>query len=296
MLKYDEFRNVFYKFIGTKDISNLDHNTQYRTKNKQKNGRPDLVLYSDQEYYFIEIKTEDTKLTKNQPKGYLKELSTMDVEGKYLYFILPKKYKYENELDERIKRYNQFNINTNILHWDEFFEFIKRNITFPIANNTFLEYFNLLKDWYGYEHIEFFKRENNKVEKKEMGKLLHKAEKTIYTIEDLLSSNGYKIKESKQNGELGFSILNNSNKDLGWFGIWFELWAKNGDIIIFTISSQKENRKNYNLFEEIFTNTKIFLFDDIEYKYVSYDTQIFNEEYIENDFVKDLIEKLKKFK
>jgi hypothetical protein len=282
MMKYDDFKNIFLEFIGINDVINFDFDTQYRTGKSQANGRPDFIVSSENDFIFIEIKIGDANLTRNQPKGYLKELSLMAIENKYLYFILPRNYKFEEELKSKIEKYNTKKINTGIFYWDAFFELLKLKKGFQI-NDFCAEYYNLIKDWYGYEHTQFFKKENLKMDKLEIGKFVSKIEGTVYTIGDLLSSNGYKIKYSKAPGEFGFDILNKKNKGICWFGAWVSLWAKTGEVIILTLSSNYENKVE---------GVKKIIIDDVEFQYFCLDKILIHDDFNEQDFLKILINKI----
>jgi hypothetical protein len=282
MMKYDHFKNTFLNFLGINDTINFDFDTQYRTKEYQSNGRPDFVISSGIDFIFIEIKTGNTNLTRNQPKGYLKELSSMTLENKYLYFILPKNYKFEQELKIKIEKYNKNKIITKIFYWDDFFELLKNEKCDQI-NDLCKEYYDLIKNWYGYEHIQFFKKENLKMEKLEIGKFVDKIENMVYTIGDLLNSNGYKLKYSKAPGEFGFSIFDKKNKEICWFGAWISLWAKTGDVVILTLSSNYENKVE---------GIKKVVIDDVEFQYFCFDKNVLNDNFNENDFLEKLIYKI----
>jgi hypothetical protein len=275
ILKYNQFRNILLKFIGISDYENYDYDTQYKTKYSQKNGRPDFVIYSNDTCYFLENKISDTPLTRNQPKGYLKELSTMNIKNKCLYFLLPRNYKYKNELDRRIEKYNINNIETKILYWENLFEELKDG-GFLNENDVCREYYNLIKERFGYEPIKFCKGDNDKMKKVEIGKYINKIEHVIYNIEGLIGTNGFKTKSSKMEGEIGFTV-SNDKEELGWFGTWFELWAKKGDAIIFIVTAEKFN----NL------KTKKFHIWDYDYFYISFDSKILDDNFNENNFIRE---------
>jgi len=196
MFKYDYFRYVFFDYIGIDNREIFEYDTQYRTGNLQKNGRPDIVIFSEQDFIFIEIKVGDTPLTRNQPKGYIKELSYKKIEHKKLFFIIPRKYKFEQVLINRFIKYKINNISTEILYWEDFFEFLKKNSIFKI-NDFCAEYYNLIKNWYGYENNIFFNKENKKMDKLEIGKFVSRIDNLVNTIGDLLSKDGIKLNIQK---------------------------------------------------------------------------------------------------
>jgi hypothetical protein len=161
MLKFKEFEKIISGFIGIKS-KEIYIATQYRTKI---NGRPDLVVSYDNGIEFIEVKVDDSKLTKNQPEGYIKELSGNNVQNKKLYFLIPKNYYYIKDLKNRIGNIKDKKITIKIKYWEEFFEYCKSERIY--SNNKVLnEYYTLLKSRFGYETISFSKEERNIMNKK----------------------------------------------------------------------------------------------------------------------------------
>jgi hypothetical protein len=248
--------------------------TQYRTENKQKNGRLDLVIESHNEIFFIENKINNSRLTSNQPKGYLKELAKLeDYQKKHLYFIIPGYYSHIIEIENNLKKYGNINIHTKILKWEKFFEEVKKD-DFTKTSVIYSEFFQLLKEWFGYDHIALPKKGEIKMNVKEFGKELLKYEHSIYTIKKIISSNGFITKLTKRSGEIGFDIFDKKDKPMGWFGIWNELWAAKGCIFIF-VADDNDN----SLF------SKEFEYYDEQYKYLTLDEKILNGNFEEKLFV-----------
>ena len=283
MMRYDKFKKIFFEFIDIKDSYKFECETQCQTNN---NGRPDFVIHSENDFILIEIKTGDTNLTGNQPKGYIKELCLKPIENKKLIFILPRGYKYEKKLNTRIEKYNKKNILIDIKYWDVLFELLKKNNIDQI-NDICMEYYNLIKNWYGYEHIQFYKKENNKMDKLEIGKFVNKIEEMVETIGDLLVSNGYKIKHSKVSGDFGFSIFDKKNVELCWFGAWISLWAKTGDVVILTLSSNIENK---------IKDIKSITIDGNDIQYFCFDETVIDDNYNEKQFLGQLMDKINEIK
>jgi hypothetical protein len=105
-----QFTKIFFKFLKiTESPKEYEFDTQHRTNKNQNNGRLGLTISSDEEIFFIEIKINNTGLSKNQPKGYLKELAQMDdYKIKNLYFIIPtRNYSYKDELDNKLLKHNK---------------------------------------------------------------------------------------------------------------------------------------------------------------------------------------------
>jgi hypothetical protein len=278
-----QFKEKFFKFLGIRNHGEYEFDTQYPTDKKQKNGRVDLIIYSDEKFFFIENKINNTGLTENQPKGYLRELSKMDYHKKNLYFIVPRYYSHMDELNKKLPN-NNSKICTKILFWDDFFESYKEEC-FQKNDSIISEFFQLIKEWFGYEHIELPKKGDIEMNVKEMGKQLRDFHKTIYTIEDLIKSYGFKTKPMKIRGEIGFGILKNDTF-LGCFEIWNELWAEKGDIFVFVPINECDFAK------------KEFKFEGKSYPYTSLDSRILNGNFEEKAFVdyfiKEILKKLTK--
>jgi hypothetical protein len=275
MLKFKEFEVLISDYLGLKN-KKVSVDTQYKTK---KNGIPDLVISYDNGIEFIEVKVGDRRLTKNQPEGYIKELSVRKEQNKKLYFIIPKNYYYINELKNRIENVKEKGIPIIIKYWEDFFEYCKVK-KINSKDKVFYEYYSLLKSWFGYETVFFTKEEKNIMN--ENGKIMNKAGTWLESISSLLEQNHFNPELSDQLGEIGISI-NKKDVYCGWIGIWFSLWEKTGDCFIYTISN-KDKKKFYNNFINKYANCKEFKHreDDkpegeIIFKYVCFDKDVFNE-------------------
>ena len=276
-----QFKEKFFYFLEIKNPEKYDFDTQYRTDKEQNNGRPDLIISSDDTIFFIENKVNNSRLTKNQPKGYLKELAKMNYKEKSLFFIIPKYYTHIDELNNKLIKYNRdLKIYTKILFWDDFFEKC-RKINFSETNDILSYFFQLIKEWFGYEHIALPKKGDIEMNVKEFGKQLLDFERTVYTIENLISSNGFMTKPHKGNGgEIGFGISDKKNNSIGWFEIWTELWAAKGDIFVFIPDN------------ECAMANKEFVFDGRSYPYISLDSKILNGTFEEKIFVEHFLDQI----
>jgi hypothetical protein len=288
MLKFKEFEAIISDYLGLKN-KEVSVDSQYRTK---KNGRPDLVISYDDGIEFIEVKVGDRKLTKNQPEGYIKELSAKNEQNKKLYFIIPKNYYYINDLKNRINQIKEIGIPIQIKYWEEFFEYCKLKKLYS-RDKVFYEYYSLLKSWFGYETVHFTKEEQKVM--KENGKIMHKAGKWLDSISSLLEQKGYAPEWSDGLYEIGIYI---NKKDIyyGWVGIWFSLWENTGDCFIYTISN-KDKKKFYNNFINIYKNCKTYEEREDDKpegitisKYVCFDDYVFNKNNDESIVFKELLE------
>ena len=275
MLKFKEFKSIITKFFGINN-KNVVFDTQYRTKN---NGRPDFVISYDNGIEFIEAKVGNSKLTKNQPEGYINELLKMNEVNKKLYFLIPKNYYYINELKSRIKNMKASKITIEIRYWEKLFEYCKSNSIYK-KNDVFFEYYMLLKTWFGYETVIFNKKEKNIMN--ENGKIMSKVGKWLESISSLLEQNGYNPTWSDGLNEIGIYIYK-KEEYYGWIGVWFSLWEKNGDCFVYTISN-KDKKKYFNNFINNYKFCKTYEErendkpDGINIsKYICFDDDIFNE-------------------
>jgi hypothetical protein len=291
MLKFNEFKIIISDFIGIKD-GEIYIDTQYSTKN---NGRPDLVISYDGGIEFIEVKVGDRKLTKNQPEGYIRELVGKDKQSKKLYFLIPKNYYYIKDLKNRINNIKDEKIPIKIKYWEEFFEYCKFKKIY-LNNEVFNEYYILLKSWFGYETVIFSKEERDIM--KENGKIMYKAGKWLESISSLLEQKGFTPEWSDGLNEIGIYI---KKKDVfyGWIGIWFPLWENTGDCFVYTLSNN-DKRKFYNNFVGQYKNIKTF--EDREndkpegkiiYKYICFDSDVFDKNNDESIIFNKLLEILK---
>jgi hypothetical protein len=278
MVKFEEFENILYDFFGIKNKEKYIE-TQYQT---EKNGIPDLVISYDDGIEFIEVKVGDRRLTKNQPEGYIRELSNRTEKNKKLYFLIPKNYYYLKELKSRIKNLKGSNIKIEIKYWEDFFEYSKKNEIF-LKNKVIFEYYNLLKSWFGYETITFNKGDKNIMN--ENGKIMTNVAKFLDSIWSQLEQNGYRLVCAEGFDAIGIEIYNKYKKDVyyGWIGIIFSLWSNTGDCFIYNISD-RDNKKYFNNFINKYKDCKTY--DKREndspdgkwiHKYICFDDDIFNK-------------------
>lgn len=288
MLKFKDFETIFSKFLGI-ESEKIYIETQYRTK---KNGRPDLVISYDDGIAFIEVKVGDTKLTNNQPEGYIRGLSSKKEQNKKLYFIVPKNYYYQDDLENRITIIKERKIDIECKNWECFFEYCKEKRIYS-RDKIFNEYYTLLKSWFGYETIFFAKEEQNIMKKN--GEIMDKAGKFLACISSRLGQNGYKSKWSEGPNEIGFTI-NKKDVYYGWVGMWFPLWKDTGNCFIYSLSD-KEGKKFYNNFVNIYNYSETYEERENDtpegktiYRYICFDDDIFKKNIDTNIIFNELVE------
>jgi hypothetical protein len=283
MMKFKEFENTFSDFLGLNN-KNIDVNTQYRT---EKNGIPDLVITYNDGIVFVEVKIGNSRLTKNQPKGYIEELLDKQEKNKALYFLVPINYNYKDELENRIKKFKNPAIsNIEPKYWEVFFYYCKQNKIF-YKNKTLFEYYNLLKAWFGYEAVVFNKEEQN-IMKRNIKKM-SKVGKFLEGIYAQLMNKGYKLKTSEGLTEIGIFIYDKKKKGVyyGWIGIWFSLWEEKNDCLIYTIDNMS-NKKYFNNFAKKYKYKGFKKYDPEDddnpdektiHGYICFDDKIFKNKY-----------------
>jgi len=217
---------VFENFETERDFGeDFDNTTNEKDK---KIGRGDLILSVDDRIFIFEFKIETTtKLTKNQPNGYLKYLEKENQPKDNLYFILPKDYTHKNQLNNIIN-------DTNIFYWEDFIESLKSNglTDIPYINDfcKVLDYY-----WFYYETFEFNTYESNIINNTEEVSMSNKTIPTIMMtlfekigiIEDKFK-NKSQSNQYKDNIQYGFFLKDDTKKDILWFGVDYKFWEKSG--------------------------------------------------------------------
>ncbi|MDF1548645.1 MAG: hypothetical protein P1P88_12540, partial [Bacteroidales bacterium] len=94
-LKYDDFRYFFLKLLINVNEISVEYEDFTTQINLGQFGQPDIILSTPEIEFLFEVKVfPSTKLTKNQPLGYLNYLNSEVRRDKYkrLIFILPNSY------------------------------------------------------------------------------------------------------------------------------------------------------------------------------------------------------------
>jgi hypothetical protein len=285
MFKYEDFKKIFTGFIGINTNYKVSVETQFKTHNRQKNGRPDIAVYYEDAIIFIESKIGNTKLTKNQPEGYIEELKLQKESYKELIFLIPGKYAHRSELDGRIARCELSGIKFSIKTWEEFFEYIKTGKIY-LENIVINEYYNLLKSRFGYEIVSFSGEELEMM--KENARVMIKSHALLKSIGAQLTHDMYSVTHANTSSEIGIFISDEKGADLGWFGVWFSLCEKTGDCFVYTLA-ESGSKKYFNNLNKISREVKLYEFptDSVRngreiYKYVCFDDILCNKTGEEN--------------
>jgi len=240
LMRYKVFRKLFLELIDSnllnQDIQFEDFSTQKSTEN----GRPDLVISTDEVEIFIEIKVYDTTLTPNQPNGYLLELEKKDGKTmKQLVLLTPREYKYLEEYNNRKKEYQSV-INSKTIYWESI---IKKVVEEEIheSNPILTEYLNLLKEWFEAPKIFINYQFTQFMNDKYLPRNLEKLTSIIDQLKVNLQRSGLKITNSKKKilDEYGFYC--DSDGYLLFIGDWFEYWKYSGNPLCIALRTEDEN-------------------------------------------------------
>ena len=295
-MKYKIFRDLFIDIVNEK-IKNQENRIDksivefqdFDTEvglNNQQNGRIDLQLKINEEIYLFEIKIEVlTKLTNNQPNGYLEYLKNDNLyKNENLFFILPQGYFHTNEILEKWEektKYSKKEIeNHNIIYWEDILDQLRKQELDKV--NVFINEFCEIIDlnWFYFEKIDFPKSELELIfnDKKDKGYTMIEnvsipvlMNKLFQIIVDTANKNEVNVNLKKDNTNqrydyFGYFLENKkyeiSEKLMIWFGIDYGIWEKTRNPIIIQIEANERE-------EDI--NLEIFLENKIEYTKFEYE-------------------------
>ncbi|MBP9024213.1 MAG: hypothetical protein KBH06_13500 [Spirochaetes bacterium] len=138
----------------------------------------------------------------------------------------------------------------------------------------FKEFYQLIKNWFGYDEILFTKEEFRRM--KNAGSIFYKIAKHIENVKNELEKKNYNIEQDYEYGSIGFWVKNKDKEILLWFGSWLELWDKEKCSFVCLIGYDGMHRKkSFKLFDQAFENAKTYKNDDgLLWKYFSLDNMI----------------------
>ena len=267
LLIYKPFRDMFLNMVNkinpqiiASKVAFKDFDTE--TTLQDNKGRSDLLLKTDNTEYIFEIKINRfTKLTDNQPIGYLQHLKKFRENdlNKRLFFIIPRGYLHLDEICRNWRSENGYTRNqikeNNILIWEDILEEIK-NSELDKLNLFINEFRGIIESrWLKYVSIVFTKFEIslifNKNKKKDNLKMPFDTNiprvvrKLFQVVEEVYEK--FEIDKSSDEQRsycYGYSLLNskyNIPKKLGiWFGVDFEIWEKHNFPLTIQISSDDD--------------------------------------------------------
>lgn len=244
-MRYKTFRDQFISLIGIVPPNIIIDFEHFTTQVSSNNCRPDMRISSENVEVFIEIKVWNTRLTENQPLGYIKELEKVTKQYKALILIIPNHYKYIFEYNRRNKEYST-TINKKIIHWDDIIKFIEENEIHQ-GNPMISEFLELLKEWFEPKKIninsDFIAAMNNKQTPESINNLVE----IITQLNTEVTKRGF-ITRKKNNflEEYGFYVEN--DKFSLFIGEWFHYWQNEGKPLCISLQTQED--LIYQLFKE----------------------------------------------
>jgi hypothetical protein len=179
--------------------------------------------------------------------------------------------------DKLVLEFNQSNISTQTLYWEDFYMQLEKSNK---AETLFCEFFNLLKNWFGIEPVQFSGKELDDMERKDMGNFIAKVNQVIDNVYSIMHKEDYKLRRNNQETSYGFDI-SREGKELGWFGVWYRIWAEQGDVLILKTNTDmsldnKELKTTRNK-TEYFSLDDFLQSDETDTNIAKYLLQKFNE-------------------
>ncbi len=232
LMSYQVFRNsVFEKIIGEKYnckyLEYDDFSTQFRLPNQY--GQPDICIKNDDIEILIEIKINNSALTKNQPVNYLNHLKTQNKKT-LLVFIIPPKYSHKETL---VSRFNGTpDCNYKIITWNDILNDLKESGIHDI-NKIISEFTNLLTSWFNPEVTTFNPVEITYMFSNSIPTILEK----LYAIVDSTKDATAPICKSNkgQSREYGLNFQNKDGEHFLYFGVWNDFWQKHDKPLIYGV-------------------------------------------------------------
>jgi hypothetical protein len=258
-MKFDPFRESFINLIDLDipkdEISFNNFSTQVTTDH----GRPDLAISTKSIELYIEIKVWDTKLTENQPSGYLKELGKSEKKNKGLILLIPEGYGYEDNYEKRKKECNS-SIKTQTITWSVF---LKKLISINSENPIIKEFITLLKEWFEPKPIIINDKFKIVMNNPEIPKSLESLISLIDQVKYELQARKVEITFSNKGILDEYGIYFNKEGEFSfYFGLWFDHWKKKGEPLILSLQEHTDRKDRIETFENAITE---FGFSKSEY-------------------------------
>lgn len=277
--KYPDIKKIVQIFFFQSENFIID---SFSTQKRDKNGQPDIHFYfrnKENEFIgeaIIEVKTQDSELTPNQPEGYVKKLLEGQALNKYLFFLIPKYYDHEEEIKERFKKIVENNqIYFCIKNWDQL---IKELLPKEKYNSDLL---NELIDYFEQKFciikIDFKKEELKLMNSPEIPNTIIKLNKLVDSIANAL---GYKNIKWQCNWDEGYGdgygFWYEKHDMHLWIGYDYKIWSETGCAFIL-LTNKRVNSKAFSEFD-IFFNSKgekpLIYKDDNDIKFINISNKV----------------------
>ncbi len=258
LFQFDPFIKLFCVLIGLEEDKTYfeyqDVESQYDFSDK---GIPDIFIKNDNYAIMVEIKINNTSLTNNQPSSYLNALAELEIENKYLIFLVPRTYIHLSLINERSDNWNRDKVNNSqiivqIIYWEDIFIKFKNTRIYEF-NLFFAHFYSLLESWYGYKTIPFSNNEVTIMFTNEIPDIMVKMNDLVKEVMGKIKQY-YKVKKDDEGFGYGFYIKDENSKIILFFGYWFELWRDKGFPLCIG-AHRKHSSYSYNNFEKHFEDS-----------------------------------------
>jgi hypothetical protein len=232
------FREKFLEmFLDPKVLKEIQFE-DFETQISFNDGRPDMFVENDTTCIIFESKIDKrTSLTRGQPSNYLEYLSgKRNINHRYLVFLLPKGYFYEEEIQRREAEFRvqhpENEIKVERIYWEEIIEVIEDNELDQI--NPFVgEFTDLLRLWYLPKAIKFSFAEVEVMFSSEVPRILRKLQEVVDGVAGKNTS--YGMYKSRAGEEYGYYFKDSDGNQVLWFGIWYPFWDDHGIPLCFGV-------------------------------------------------------------
>ncbi len=238
LLQFPNFKTVFVHLIRELfnsyhiDFDYRDVDTQKVSVNRRKyRGTPDVVVETETFVLLIENKSENATLTQEQKGCYRNYFKGKDTNlKKFLIFLIPKDYPHKKNLEkcmEKCIKRGRREIFVKLMTWEKLVE--------SLSESKFTNEDVILKHFYDalvnkFKPIKFTAEEIDMMKNNEIPQKLLDMKSLVDKVSDeIKSSSIYKIGgRSNSYGSYGRYVQKTKGKDILWFGIFYEYWAKTG--------------------------------------------------------------------
>lgn len=244
LLKYKPFKSLFLRFLFGRNYPDIGYDSFYTQYDLGDYGVPDVAIANSEIEVLMEIKVNNTILTKNQPDNYLKYLieEVEKSKKKFFFFIIPYKYKHEVECKSSFNL-EKYNITFRILYWEDFFTQIKKS-ELHLFNSIIREYFLLMQAWFSNKEMNF--KLNNVNAMFDTALIPHTLEKLTLLISNIkteLKKSEFIISDesSKDFSTHGFNISDDDGDKILFIGCWLEFWKESNTPLIIELTYERDD-------------------------------------------------------
>ena len=223
------------------DLASSDFAAQYYTPDC---GVPDLVVENESSFIVFEHKVDNTPLSPNQPNGYFRLLRKDPRPSRALIFILPRGYVYEEVLVNGVRELKggADSPPVAVLHWPEL---VDRLADHGVSETSDLlrEFLSLMRDWFIVEAVRFTEMETTRMYNGQTITELMKLWDVVAAVETKLGqTETIALRRSKSSYEFSIYLKDPQSREVGYFGIWYEVWLETGIPLCFAVSETADSK------------------------------------------------------